>query len=268
MKQFISLVLLTVISSFVNINAQSTDTLVISNGERRIFGILHRPVSDTSKPLPIAIVAHGFNGNHKQGCNYFEALGEAGYQCFTFDFPCGSVKSAIDSNTVNMSLRDQQSDLIALVDYFGARNDVDPGKVVLIGESQGGLVASLVGSAMPDKVSKLVLTFAAFCIPDHHNGKYPSPQQIPDTTYIWNVPLGKRYFEELRTIDAYSDMTNFAEPVLLVHGDKDPVVPLSYSEKAVAIYPDARLKVIKGAGHGFKKDEFALYMSWLKDFLK
>lgn len=268
MKKILFIILIVCVTGVAHVAAQQIDTLIIANGERRIFGLLYRPACNPDKPLPLAIIAHGFNGDHKHGCKYFDALGKIGYQCFTLDFPCGSTHSAIDSNTVNMSIQDQQSDLNALVDYFGTYKGVDKDNIVLIGESQGGIVAALTGSAIPDKVSKLVLTFAAFCIPDHHNGRFGRISEIPDTSYVWKVPLGRRFFAELRSMDAFAEMPKFTKPVLLVHGDKDPVVPVKDSEKAAAIYPNARFKVINGAGHGFKADEFECYMSWLTDFLK
>lgn len=41
----------------------------------------------------------------------------------------------------------------------------------------------------------------------------------------------------------------FAKPVLVVHGEKDPLVPLAESEKTAAAYPQAVLAVIAAAGH-------------------
>lgn len=268
MRHLYCLLLFVMCLGAVDMSGGETDTLIINNGARRIFGLLHRLESEGGKPKPIAVIAHGFNGDHKYGRNYFEPLERAGYQCFTFDFPCGSTHSTIDSNTVNMSIRDEQSDLMAVVDYLASRRDVDSSRIVLIGESQGGLVAALAASAIPERVHKLVLCFAAFGIPDNYNGRFKSVEEIPDTTYVWKVPLGKRFFTELRDMDAYADMKRFTRPVLLLHGDKDPVVPLSGSEKALEFYPDARLKVIKGAGHGFKADDFKLSTGYISEFLK
>jgi len=81
------------------------------------------------------------------------------------------------------------------------------------------------------------------------------------------VPLGRKYFTELRTIDAFAVMPQYTRPVLLLHGDKDPVVPVSDSEKAVEVYPDARLKIIKDTGHGFKPDDFRCSTYYITDFL-
>lgn len=43
--------------------------------------------------------------------------------------------------------------------------------------------------------------------------------------------------------------------MLIIHGDRDDLVPLSVSEKAVQIYESAELKVIRGGGHGFEGDD-------------
>lgn len=40
--------------------------------------------------------------------------------------------------------------------------------------------------------------------------------------------------------------------MLICHGDKDTLVDLSYSERAVEAYDNAELKVIKYGEHGFQ----------------
>lgn len=251
-----------------SLKAQTTDTLVINNGERRIFGIHHRPAGAKDVKMPVLILAHGFNGTHHYGRSYFEPMGELGYQTYTFDFPCGGTESAIDNNTLNMSIRDEESDLLAVIDYFASREDTDASRIVVLGGSQGGLVSALAASKAPEKIYRLILEYPAFCIPNHHNGRYGSVEEIPDTTYIWKVPLGRRFFAELRDMDAFAGMGLYTRPVLIIHGDKDPVVPLSDSERAVGLYPDARLKVISGAGHGFSGDDFTLSLKYITEFLK
>ena len=241
--------------------------LWIQNGDRRIYGVFHRPAKLHGK-APIAIVAHGFNGTHDFSRNYFEPLGRMGYQCYAFDFPCGSVNSRSDANTVNMSVLDEQSDLEAIVRFFRQHPDVDLSHIVLIGESQGGLVSALTAAAMPTYVSQLILVFPALCIPDNWNARYPREEDIPDTTLMWNVPLGRRYFTEVRAIRPFDIIKRYRRPVLIVQGDKDPVVSMDDSRRAVALYRHARLHVIPGAGHGFRPHEFAESMSQIESFLK
>ena len=44
-------------------------------------------------------------------------------------------------------------------------------------------------------------------------------------------------------------MVSATEPVVLLHGDADPDVPLRQSEAYAAAHPDSVLTVLPGAGH-------------------
>ena len=228
--------------------------LWIENGGRQIYGVLNRPIGKEGR-LPIAIVSHGFNGTYHFAQDYFGPLAELGWMTYAFDFPCGSVNSRSDSNTMNMSILDEQSDLRAIVNYFRHQPYVDPNRIMLIGESQGGLVSALTAAQMNKEVSHLVLIYPALCIPNNWNSRYPKLEDIPDTTRLWNVPMGRRFFEELRTMDAFRTMKNFQKPVLIIQGDADQVVSVDDSRRAAQTYKNARLYVIPSAGHGFKPKE-------------
>lgn len=245
----------------------NVEELWIRNGERHLYGVLSCPAHAKGK-MPVAIIAHGFNGTHHFGRNYFETLNKLGYQVYTFDFACGSVNSRSDNNTMNMSILDEQSDLEAIVRYFKQQPDVDASRIVLIGESQGGLVSALTAASMPKDISRTILIFPALCIPDNWTARYPNLSDIPDTTRLWNVPMGRRFFTEVRDIDVFKRIGKYKRPVLIVQGDKDPVVSMKDSERAVEIYKDARLHVIPGAGHGFKPKEFEESLQQITLFLK
>lgn len=248
------------------ISAQQTEVLWIKNGDGKIYGVLSRPETKEKKQ-PVAIIAHGFNGTHQFGKNYFGLFNELGYQCYTFDFPCGSVNSRSDSNTMEMSILDEQSALEAIIDHFKKQPDVDPSGIVLIGESQGGLVSALTAARRNRDVSKLVLVYPALCIPDNWNSRYPRVEDIPDTTRLWNVPMGRRFFTEVRELKVFDQIKKFKKPVLIVQGDKDNIVSMDDSRRAVSIYKDARLHVIPGAGHGFRPNEFGQSIEQIRKFL-
>lgn len=248
------------------IKAQGGEELWIKNGNRNIYGVLNIP-KDGKKKHPIAIISHGFNGTHFYGKNYFEPLATLGYACYTFDFPCGSVNSKSDPNTMNMSVVDEQHDLEAIIKYFRHRKDIDKKNIVIIGESQGGFVSAMTAAKLPKHISKVILAFPALCIPDNWNKRYPTLESIPDTTRLWNVPMGKRFFQELRDINVFKEIGKYKGPVLIVQGDEDKVVSMDDSKKAIGIYPNAKLHVIKGAGHGFKEQELQEYFQQMKLFL-
>ena len=267
----IFLTLVTIFTITIGVCAQTTngreENLIIKNGERSIFGVLSRPINGKKKQ-PVAIVAHGFNGGHAFGKNYFSTLNSLGYQCYSFDFPCGSTYSQSDSNTMNMSIKDEQNDLQAIVRYFKKQPDVDASNIVLIGESQGGLVSAMVAADKPKDINKLILIFPALCIPDNWNAHYPRLEDIPDTTRLWNVPMGRRFFTEIHDMKPYEEIGRYKKPVLIIHGDADNIVPISYSNRAVKVYKNAKLHVIPNAGHGFKPNELQQSLDWIKYFLK
>ena len=62
-------------------------------------------------------------------------------------------------------------------------------------------------------------------------------------------------------------MKNFDKSVLILHGDKDEIVPISYSEKACNILKNSKLYKIKNGGHGFKGTTFVIAVRELLKFL-
>jgi pimeloyl-ACP methyl ester carboxylesterase len=112
------------------------------------------------------------------------------------------------------------------------------------------------------------LVYPALCIPDNWNSRYPRIEDIPDTTRLWNVPMGRRFFTEVRDMDVFKQIKRFKNPVLIVQGDKDNIVSMDDSRRAVSIYKDARMHVIPGAGHGFRPNEFEVLTEQIRLFLK
>lgn len=245
----------------------STSEIYIQSGKETIYGVLSKPTKTKQKQQPIVIIAHGFNGTHTFGKNYFKTMNDLGYQCFTFDFPCGSVKSLSNNNTVCMSIIDEQQYLEAVVDYFKTQPDVDAEQIILLGESQGGLVAALVAAQNPN-IHRLILVFPALCIPYNWNERYNTIAEIPDTTRLWDIPIGRRFFTEIRYLDPYNIIGRYKKRVLIIHGDKDVIVPVEYSVKASKTYQNAELVVIKDEGHGFKPEGFKHSLDMIEKFLK
>ncbi|MEE1089100.1 MAG: alpha/beta fold hydrolase [Bacteroidaceae bacterium] len=243
------------------------DEYVIKNGERTLYGVLSKPHYQ-GKRQGIVILAHGFGGTHHFAYAYFDALNRLGYQAYAFDFASGSPFSRSDKNTMNMSVLDQQRQLETVIEHFRRQPDIDPKRIVLLGESQGGLVSALTAASNQKKISRLVLVFPAFCIPYHWRARYPTFDQVPDTTRLWRVPMGRQYFKEILDMDAFQLAKAYKKPVLIVHGDADQVVPYADSEKMQKLYKKATLHCIPGAGHGFNPEQQAQNLGYIIPFLQ
>ena len=142
MKRIICIAL-TALLMALKANAQeSVLKIPYGKGEgKSIYGIISKPT--TGKKHGIAIVSHGFNGSHHFGRDYFKTLNDLGYAVYTFDFPNGSVNSLSGNNTLEMSVSNEKEALKAIIRHFRSCQDIDKKRIVLIGESQGGLVSAL-----------------------------------------------------------------------------------------------------------------------------
>lgn len=242
------------------------ELIIKQKNGKSIYGIVSNP--DTKGKHGVAIISHGFNGTHHFGKDYFKTLNDLGYAVYSFDFPCGSVNSKSDNNTMNMSVSDEKDALKEIVAYFQKQKDVDKNKIVLIGESQGGLVSALAASELKKQVSNLVLIYPALCIPDNWNERYPRVEDIPEVSEIWGVKLGKKFMMDIRNMKPFDIIGNYKGNVLIVHGTDDKVVPVDYSKRAQQTYQHAELKIIEKAGHGFNPRERLLSNQYVKDFLQ
>ena len=227
----------------------TADELWLQNGSNRIFGILYRP--ESVEKAPVVVVSHGFGGTHQFGEAYAEALAPMGYAVYCYDFCGGSNHSRSDGKTPQMSIFSEAGDLKAVIDALGDKEYIDGDHVTLIGESQGGMVSSLVAAERGSGIERLILIYPALCIKDDWVKMYPALSDMPQEVDFWGMKLGHAYLEGLYDLDVYKTISQYEGPVSIFHGDKDQVVSVSYSERAKEAYKNATLTVLPGEGHGF-----------------
>ncbi|MCV7205952.1 alpha/beta hydrolase [Mycolicibacterium peregrinum] len=73
-------------------------------------------------------------------------------------------------------------------------------------------------------------------------------------------------WHRLRT-DYSGRLTSFRRPALIVHGDRDPGVPVARARAAAELIPDAELKIIAGAGHWVQRDRPDAVLEAMTGFL-
>ncbi|MEE8614812.1 MAG: alpha/beta fold hydrolase [Roseateles sp.] len=120
--------------------------------------------------------------------------------------------------------------------------------LVLYGRSLGtGLAAALATQLQPD-LTVLV-------------SPYLSLAALAREHYPWVPPQIVRY--PLRSDLA---VARIRSPLLIVHGDRDTLIPMTHAERLQALAPAAQLVRIAGAGHG-DVHEFPAYKQLLADAL-
>ena len=228
----------------------------------KINGTLFLPKMRKNEKLPIAIVCHEFMANQLFSFPYAKALAGIGFAAFCFDFCGGGLVSTSRGSRRDMSVLTEISDIKAVIRFAQSLHNTDESELLLVGCSQGGLVAALTAAQMPETVNGLVLLYPALCIPDAARAgemlwlKF-DPSHIPEKMHAGPMPLGRRYAADVMNMDAFRQIAGYSGKVLLLHGDSDTIVDISYAEKAESVYraagADVRFVVIPGGKHIFRK---------------
>lgn len=216
----------------------------------QIYGVVYIP-QEAGQQMPAVIFSHGFGGNYQVGAQYAEALAAKGYVVYCFDFCGGSPESLSDGSTLEMSIFTEQADLEAVIAMIQNLDYVDSDNLFLIGTSQGGAVSAITAADHQEEIRGAILLYPAFCLVDMTKERFDSVEDIPDTYFSLWMTVGRTYAENLLDYDIYEEISGYEKDVLILHGDADGIVPLSYSEKALEVYPSAQLEVLPGARHGF-----------------
>lgn len=247
------------------IYAFETQELWTEREGKRIYGVLYVPQGAGDR-MPALLCSHGFGGSWRSCAQYAEAMAARGYVVYCFDFCGGSPGSRSDGTTLEMSIFTEQADLEAVLAMAQGLDFVDPDRIFLLGTSQGGAVSAITAAEHADEIRGLILLYPAFVLVDNANERYSSPEEIPKSTFFLWMEVGRAYFAPLIGYDIYEDIAGYEKEVLLLHGDADDIVPLSYSERALEVYPEARLQVLPGAGHGFYGEDAQVAIDAIADY--
>ena len=149
-----------------------------------------------------------------------------------------------------MTLETEVDDLISVINHAILMPYVDTKKLYLVGESMGGMVSAMVARRLRSMIKGLILWYPAFVVVD--DAKERIKQGI---TEVMGLSISKQFDPIAASLDLNDIQSGYLKPVLIIHGDKDEIVPIRYSEMAKNTYPDASLITIRDAGHGFEGDD-------------
>ena len=242
----------------------------VQNGNKNIYGIAYVP--DRKGEIPLLIFSHELGNDHTSGERYAERLAEAGYSTYVFDFCGGTVGgNKSDGSNKEMSVLTEASDLEAVLEAAKTWDFVDPDRIVLLGGSMGGLVTTVTGTEHQDEIAGMILMYPALSAKvDSGTEKYQSEDQIPEDVSLFGgwIHVGKNYITDLRKVDFDQLLSSYKGHMLLLHGDQDGTVPISWSEEAKEIIPDCEFYVIKDGGHEFFGQPFEDAMAHIMTYLE
>jgi fermentation-respiration switch protein FrsA (DUF1100 family) len=172
------------------------------------------------------LYCHGNGGNVGDRVPHFALLSAAGFDVFAFDY------RGYGRSGGRASERGTYRDARAACEALLRRDDVDAARVLYLGESLGGAVALELSVELPPAGLILQSTFTS--VRDLARLHYPF---IPR-------PVVPDAYPSLRLI------RRLRAPLLVLHGDRDSIVPLSHGRALFEAAPDPkRIQVFAGAAH-------------------
>ena len=241
-----------------------------------IKGTVFLPKGKTD--CPIAVISHGFMANQMFSQIHAQNLAKMGYAAFCFDFCGGTLVGSSDGDSTDMSVLTEAEDLKAVIEFAKSQSYTDENELVLLGCSQGGFVSAIVAAEMKEEVDALILLYPALCIPDDaRSGEMMfakfDPQNVPETFWCGPMKLGRRYVTDVIEMDPYEIINQYTGNVLIIHGNQDETVDISYALRAVETYSqagaDAELKIIDEGGHMFFRPTHAYKaLGYIREYVR
>lgn len=232
-----------------------------SKGDK-LCGLLSNPTGDKNRK--IIIIAHGFSSS-KNSANFIKMSDEfdkKGISTFRIDF-YGHGESEGDFAKITIS--EAVDDILQAIKFL---KDNGYSRIGLIGSSFGGIASIMVAS----KINDLFALALKSPVSD-----YREVQEIKLTEkglenwknkgweYYVNreeekLRLNYTFVEDFKNNIAYNVASLIKIPTLIVHGDKDNVVPVKQSMKTSKLIKNCRLKIIKDADHIYTNIDHAKKM--------
>jgi len=183
-----------------------------------VWGVLESP--DDSEPHAGVVLLHGAKGWRPELVDLGSVLADSGFVALTIDYYAETARTPIGSIEKRQAWPGYQAAVRSAVKYLQSLPSVSGESVGLVGFSRGAFLAVSVASSMPG-----VDAVVAF-----YGGGGGGPASLEED--VQGLP-----------------------PILILHGDADTVVPVSYAyalrDAVVASGGEAEIHVYRGAGHSF-----------------
>lgn len=225
---------------------------------------LHARYYEVNKSNKVALLIHGYKGTAYRDFNCIsKIIFEQRYSVLLIDQRAHGLSKG---HVITFGVRETK-DLLGWIDYVNKRFN-NP-EILLVGVSMGGNTA--LNTA--DKIDKDIKIIA--------DCPYSSPKEILRNTIksvhlpVWlfypllNLTCHIFGHESLNKTSSYDSIKNSDNKILIIHGDKDHVIPYIDSKKLADTYPNKiRYELFKNADHGVSAlVDYNRYRKVVKEFL-
>ncbi len=246
------------------------EKLYFKNSEGdKLCGILSNPTGKKEKP--IVILCHGL-GADKESKTYTRLqtiLNEKNISTLRFDFfGHGESEGKFEDITVSEGV----NDVFNAIDFLKKQGYL---KMGLFGSSFGGLVSIMADSKIND-LSVLVLKSPVSNYEELNHLRYLRKELEEWKEKGYNYFEGKKgrqklkysFFEDFKNNNGYKAAGKIKIPTLIMHGEKDEIVPIDQSKKTACLVKNCRLEVVEGADHDYTKErDFEKMLKVVSEFI-
>jgi dienelactone hydrolase len=221
----------------------------------RVSGVLFE--SENSRGVgPLLVSAHGGPAapveNLRSDAVGYRHLLRAGYRVFRPAFR-GSMGfgDAFAQGNIGSQGRDDLADIVAGIDFLIEEEIADAQRVGIFGGSYGGYM-TLRALAVTDRFQAGVSLYGFI---DNRRMTLETGDFSYETEFV--APLSWPITDAARKGDVFPHLGEITSPLLLIHGDADPICPVSESMVTAraleAQHVPVGLVVYPGEGHGFRR---------------
>ena len=197
-----------------------TEKISVEYNGINLFGEALIPIGVSGQKFKTVIYAHGANSNYKSDMTTLKSLAKSGVACYTFDFYGWTSKSTgpkgakwfkgtpMEDNDayVNKVLL-QVEDLNAVIEKVKTFDFADKDNIYLLGSSMGGVTVATCAATHSGDIKGIIL-------------QYPA------------IFLNEQAYES----EAEYNVDNYKNPVLILQGNNDKIVPDRYSTELCNYY--------------------------------
>jgi uncharacterized protein len=235
------------------------------SGATKLRGVLHAPMH---APAFCVVISHGIAGygGSPKWQRIASGLARCGYPTFRFSHGgCGDSGGSFEETTLSGRILELRAAMDAMAEEIGAK------AFALIGASFGGVASLYCASDSRVKCSMIAGTPSNF---DFFKDMFiGSDIEKDEKLSVDGRQVNRAIIDD---VAAYSvlDETAGLKRLLVLHGEKDELIPVSHAD---AIYARAaepkKIAIIPGADHAFTNGEHHEIMldyciDWLQKFLK
>ncbi|QDV21590.1 Alpha/beta hydrolase family protein [Gimesia panareensis] len=169
--------------------------------------------AELAKGRPVVILLHGNGGNRLHRVETCRLLASLNLHVFAFDYRGYAENPGSPSQTGLLN------DARAFWKYAVRERKIDPSRIILMGESLGGGVATLLASELCQQHTPpagLILRSTFSSMVDAASYHYP---WVPVSWLLWDQ------------YPSQSEISHVACPLLMIHGTEDQIVPYKLGKK-------------------------------------